>query len=166
MSLRHLVSIPCVALALAALPASAESVEPQKGQTPEQMQKDISECQATAKQSSGYDPAAASTDAPDERQAGGRVKGAAKGAAAGAAAAGVRGRQYDAYEDVSDDAKQEYRQENAKDAAAAGAAIGASRQRQDRREDRRADKDKEKSANDYHQSYQGCLSSRGYKVTP
>jgi hypothetical protein len=165
MTLRNLVSIPCLALVLAGSPALAQSVQPQKGQTPEQQQTDIGECQAAAKSSSGYDPAAAAT-ASNERQAGGRVKGAAKGAAAGAAAAGVRGRQYDAYDDVSDDAKQEYRQENAKDAAAAGAAVGAAKQRQDRREGRRDERDQEAKKGAYDQSYQSCLSGRGYKVTP
>src|SRR5262245_56640728 len=89
-------------LALAAT-ASAQSVQPLKGQTPEQMQKDVGECQASAKSSSGYDPAAPPpSSAEDEKQRGARVKGAAKGAAAGAVAAGARGRQYDAYDNVSD----------------------------------------------------------------
>ena len=157
-------------LALAAT-ASAQSVEPLKGQTPEQMQKDVGECQASAKSSSGYDPAAPPPQSTeDEKNRGARAKGAAKGAAAGAVVAGAQGRQHDAYDNVSDDAKQEYRQENAKDAAKAGAAVAASQQRQDRRQDRRDDKQAAKDADAkkaaYQQAYSSCVSGRGYSLTP
>jgi hypothetical protein len=81
-------------VALAAATADAEQVQALKGQSAEQTQKEIAECQATATQTSGYNPAApppvSSAGAP---QAGGRVPGDAAGAAAGAAAAEVRGRQ-------------------------------------------------------------------------
>jgi hypothetical protein len=128
-----------ILLAFAAAPASAQSVQPTKGQSTEQMQKDMAECQSAATQSSGYDPAApppvSSSGAP---QAGGRARGAAAGAVAGAAAAEVRGRQHeDLYDNASDDVKQEYRQNQAKSAAAAGAAVGAAKQRQERRGARR-----------------------------
>ena len=151
--------------------ASAQSVQPLKGQSPEQMQKDIGECQASAKQSSGYDPAAPPPQSgADEKERGGRVKGAAKGAAVGAAAAEVQGRQHDAYDKASDDAKQEYRQDDARSAAKAGAAVAGSRQRQDRRDDRRDDKQAAKDADAkkaaYQQAYSSCVGGRGYKVTP
>ena len=76
--------------------ASVAGVTATKGQSAEQQQKDISECQALATQSSGYDPSAtpAVSSAP---QAGGRLKGAAKGAAAGAVVAGATGG--DVYDD-------------------------------------------------------------------
>jgi len=88
MSLRTVVSgsVSGVLLAFAVAPASAQSVQPAKGQSTEQMQKDVAECQSAATQSSGYNPAApppvSSAGAP---QAGGR----ARGAAAGAVAVGV-----------------------------------------------------------------------------
>ena len=45
-------------IALAAAPAGAEQVQALKGQSAEQTQKDIAECQATATQTSRYHPAA------------------------------------------------------------------------------------------------------------
>ena len=41
---RSFAILACLVVAFAALPAAAQSVEPQKGQSTEQMQKDISEC--------------------------------------------------------------------------------------------------------------------------
>lgn len=148
--------------------AETTGVQPAQGQSAEQMAKDQSECQASAKQSSGFDPAAPPPADDDERHVGGRVKGAAAGGAAGAAGAEVRGRQHDAYDDVSDDAKQEYRRNQAKDTAAAGAVVGASRQRRDRRADRREDREAEdalaKQRAAYDQAYKACLTGRGYTV--
>src|SRR5262245_57963896 len=174
MSLRTIVvgGVSGVALAFAVAPASAESVQPTKGQSAEQMQKDVAECQGAATKSSGYDPSApppvSSAGAP---QAGGRARGAAAGAVAGAAAAEVRGRQHEEiYDAASDEAKQEYRQNQAKSAAAAGAVVGGSRQRQERRGARREEQAQTSAANAaqtaYQQAYQGCLAGRGYTVTP
>ena len=145
-------------------------VQPTQGQSAEQVAKDQSECQASAKQSSGFDPAApAPPDSGKERHAGGRVKGAAAGAAAGAVAAEVRGRDHEAYDQIGDEAKQQHRQNEAKDAATVGAAVGAAKQRQDRRSDRREDRSAEKQQEEkkaaYDQAYKSCLSARGY-TTP
>src|SRR5262245_19407452 len=71
-------TLACTALAWATAPARAETVQPQKGQSSEQQQQDVSECQASAKQSSGYDPAAPPVSAAPEEKGGGRVAGAAK----------------------------------------------------------------------------------------
>lgn len=130
-------------------PAQAESIVPLKGQTSQQTQIDIKECQSIASTSSS---------AP---QAGGRLKGAAVGAAAGATGAEVRGRQHDEfYENVDDDRKQDYRQNRARQTAAAGAVVGGARQRQERRAQSKTDAAASSSA------YTGCLQGRGYQVTP
>ena len=145
-------------------------VQPAQGQSAEQMQRDTADCQGIAQQSTGYNPAQATTPtaAPAQPQAGGRARGAAKGAAAGAVAAGARGQQYDAYDKMSDDTKQEYRQNNAKSAAAAGAVVGGSRQRQERREQDKAQEQQvaqaNAAANTYTQAYKSCLMGRGYNV--
>ncbi|NQD91305.1 hypothetical protein HP532_01400 [Pseudomonas sp. CrR25] len=135
--------------------AQAETLTPLQGQSPEQIQSDISTCQA---QTGG-----ASQGNADDSQGGERLRGAAKGAAAGAAVAEVRGRQHEeAYDRVDDDIKQEYRQNRARDAAAVGMAVGGSRQRQERREGRRNDA----AADDSQQAYINCMSGRGYSVSP
>jgi hypothetical protein len=161
-----IVSLACF---LIAATAYASGVTPAKGQSPEQTQKDISECQALATQSSGFNPAAPPPpvdSAPP--QVGGRAKGAAKGAAVGRVAAGASGGEV--YDNASDDAKQEYRQNQAEGAAAAGAVVGASKQRRDRREARGEEKqhaaDTQAKQAAYDQSNQGCLAGRGYTVTP
>jgi hypothetical protein len=152
--------------------AQAGGVTPAKGQSAEQTQKDIGECQGLATQSSGFNPAAPPPVASAPPEVGGRVKGAAVAGAAGAAAAQVRGNQRgeELYDQASDDAKQEYRQDNAKSAAAAGAVVGGSRQRRDRREGRADEKQQAEQTqaqqSAYDQAYQGCLSGRGYTVTP
>ena len=153
--------------------AQAGGVQPTKGQSAEQTQKDVAECQALAAQSSGFDPSAAPAPvASAPPQVGGRAKGAVVAGAAGAAAAEVRGQQRggQAYDQASDEAKQEYRQNQAKSAAAAGAVVGASKQRQDRRAARAAGQQQaaetQSKAAAYDQAYQGCLLGRGYTITP
>ena len=136
--------------------AQAETLTPLQGQSPEQIQSDISACQAQA--------GGASQDSADDSQGGERLRGAAKGAAAGAAVSEVRGRQHeDAYDRVDDDIKQEYRQNQARDAAAVGMAVGGSRQRQARREDRRR---AEQTQSGTQQASINCMSGRGYSVGP
>ncbi len=170
MQYRDLVVAMLAAVACFVVAASAQAggVTPAKGQSPEQMQKDITECQAAATQATGFNPSAPPPVASEAADKGGRVKGAAKGAAAGAVVAGARGG--DVYDNASDEAQKEYRQNQAQSAAQAGAMVGASKQRQDRRDTR---KDEKQQAEDtkaktaaYDQSYQGCLTGRGYTVTP
>lgn len=149
---------PCTAtlLSLFCLCATAQTVTPLKGQSPQTTQQDISACQALA--GSG---ASTSTNDP---KSGGRVRGAAAGAAAGAAVAGARGNQHEeVYDRMSDDAKQQYRQNQAKDAAAAGMVVGGSRQRQDRRQDRAEASQQNAAA---ASTYSNCMQQRGYQVAP
>jgi hypothetical protein len=73
------------------------------------------------------------------------------------------------------DVQQEYRQEQAKDAAVAGAVVGGAKQRQSRRQQ---DKAQEQQAQQQSataaqsaeaaskQAYSGCMSGKGYAVTP
>ena len=72
----------CVALSFCSAQGWAQTVVPMKGQTSQQTQLDINECNSIAASS------ASTTSTPS----GGRIKGAAAGAAAGAAGAQVRGR--------------------------------------------------------------------------
>lgn len=144
-------SVLLIVAALCAAPAGAQSVVPLKGQTSQQTQLDINDCQSIASTSNNTSPP----------PAGGRLKGAAVGAAAGAVGAEVRGRRYDElYEHVDDDRKQDYRQNRATQAAAAGSVVGGARQRQERRAQRNDD------ATSSSNAYAGCLQGRGYQVTP
>ena len=76
-------------LLCAAPAAQAQSVVPLKGQSSQQMQLDINDCNTVATN------AANSTATSSEAHVGGRVRGAAAGAAAGAVGAQVRGNQHD-----------------------------------------------------------------------
>lgn len=140
----------CVALAVVAPQGWAQSVVPLKGQSTQQTQTDITECQnIAAGQTTSSTPS------------GGRIKGAAAGAAAGATAAQIRGRQHDEFYDrVDDDTKQYYRQDRARQTAAAGAVVGGSRQRQERRAQRNSNEAASATA------YSGCLQGKGYQVNP
>ena len=149
---------PCVAMLAAGvcLTASAQTVTPLKGQSPELTQQDIAACQSQT--------GSAASTSPDSREAGGRARGAAAGAAAGAAVAGARGQQHEeVYDRMDDDTKQAYRQNQAKDAAAAGMVVGGSRQRQDRRQDRANQNQQAAAASS---AYAACMQQRGYQVTP
>src|SRR5262245_32488424 len=152
--------------------AQQSPVQPKQGQDSAQMQRDQADCQAIARQSTGYDPAQPSDQAAaptSQRRAGGRLRGAAAGAAAGAVGAEVRGQQHDGYDRLSDDAKQEYRQNQARAGAGAGAVVGGARQRQARRQDRHAQQQQSAQASGttaYQPAYSACLRGRGYTVTP
>src|SRR4029453_9580728 len=82
--LSELLCVQCATLLLAATVQAQQSIQPGKGQSPDQMQKDVAECQSIAQQSSGYNPAQASGQAasPPSKQRGGRARGAAAGAGA------------------------------------------------------------------------------------
>ena len=140
----------CAVLAVAAPSVDADTVVPLKGQSAQQTQLDINECNSVA-----------ANQAAPSTSGGGRLRGAAVGAAAGAAGAQVRGRQHDEfYERVDDDAKQDYRQNRAKETAVAGAVVGGSRQRQERRAERRTSDSTTATA------YTSCLQGKGYQITP
>lgn len=136
------------------LNASAVTITPMQGQTPEQIQQDQADCTSMAQQSAG---SATTASAPR----GGAMKGAAAGAMAGAAKAEAKGRQYGAYGNVNDDIKQEYRQNEAKSAAAAGAVAGAARQRQQRNQ---ASQQSATSSQAVDQAFGSCMMGRGYNV--
>lgn len=88
---------PVLAQAPAAPPptSSGPMVYPSKGQTPQQLEKDKTECYGWARQQTGYDPAAAAQQQASPQgtgsSGGGAVGGAAKGAAAGAAIGAIAG---------------------------------------------------------------------------
>jgi hypothetical protein len=89
------------------LQAHADTVIPTKGQTPDQIEKDVAECQTQAKTTydqtlTSANQTAAASSATDTAS-GGRLKGAAVGAAAGAASAQAQGKRYDNYDNVDSD---------------------------------------------------------------
>jgi hypothetical protein len=73
-------------------PKPSAAVYPAKGQTADQQGRDTSECQAWAKQNSGYDPTMETAKGAGIGLAVGAVVGAATGAAAGAATGAGAGR--------------------------------------------------------------------------
>jgi hypothetical protein len=147
--------------------AAALNVQPANGQGAEQTQTDMSQCQATATQATGYLPSESMSSTPTQPKVGGRLKGAAAGATAGAVVAGAQGRQqYENYDELPDDVKQEYRQNEATDATKAGAVVGGVTQRKDRRQARKADQQQASASEAWEQSYTSCLQQRSYVVTP
>ena len=91
-SFRLFIAVAATVLLSFAVAAQAVNVTPAKGQSPEQMQKDIAECQGLATQSTGYSPTTAQpSNSAAATPKGGRLRGATTGAVAGAAAAEVRG---------------------------------------------------------------------------
>ncbi|RJG10183.1 hypothetical protein D3879_19335 [Pseudomonas cavernicola] len=143
----------CVALSGGSVQVQAETVVPLQGQSSQQIQQDVADCQNIAAGSTG--------STSSTTQGGGRLRGAAAGAAAGAVGAQVRGNQHEeVYDRVDDDVQQEYRQNRAKETAAAGAVVGGSRQRQERRQDSANAGEVDSTA------YTSCLQGRGYQVTP
>ncbi len=165
-----------LALSAAAALAQAPIIYPAKGQSAEQQQKDLGECAAWAKQTTGIDPAAvaatpapAAAPTPAEKESSGpkgeRLRGAARGAAAGAITGEI----------VNDDAS-----EGAKAGAAVGVLAGGSRSRQNRKaEEKQAAQEQEqaqKAAQDqaeaqkqqqidtYNRANAACMEGRGYTL--
>jgi hypothetical protein len=138
------------------------TVQPAKGQSQELMQKDIAECQASATQSTGFDPSQAEQEAKPAAT-GARARGAARGAVGGAVRAEAEGQQHEGYDHVNEEVKEEYREEEAREGAAAGAARAG---RQQRRQNIKEAEAQKKAATAFNQAYQTCLQGRGYTVTP
>jgi hypothetical protein len=137
-----------------------------RGQTPEQAQLDVAQCQNAASQATGYVPGAAPPPTTAAKPAvGGRAKGAAKGATAGAVVGAV---QNDDRPYVPDSVKDDNIGDAAGAGAAAGAVAGGMNQRQDRRKatatNKQAASAQQQKATAYQNSYAGCLNSRGYTV--
>jgi len=135
-----LVSAPLVMVGLWCGSALAQAAYPAKGQSPEQQQKDMAECQNWAAQQTGG-PAAA----PQPAATGQGVRGAARGAAVGAVGGAIGG-----------DAGK-----GAAAGAAAGAMVGGVRRRQDRRAATAAADQQNAS---FSNATSACLSARGYTV--
>jgi hypothetical protein len=123
-------------LALAAA-AQQPIAFPAKGQSAQQQHEDTAECQARARQSTGFDPAAAGASSPD---GGERLRGALGGAAPG----GV-------YGGITDHAGQ---------AAAAGAAVGPRAGEEQRATRQRGPSPPET----LDRAFAACMSGRGYTI--
>jgi hypothetical protein len=132
-------------------------VYPAKGQSAEQQQKDMGECSAWAKQSTGVDPAAlaqqsASQPAPSGPQ-GERVRGAARGAAGGAIIGEI----------ASDDAGK-----GAAIGAVVGTMAGGARQRRkaeaQQQQQQQAQQQTQQGLATYNRAMAACLEGRGYTI--
>ena len=131
-----------VALAILTDVAFAQYVYPARGQTPQQQQADMGQCQGWALQQSGVNPGAP----PPPSGGGGQVAGTAmRGAAVGAVGGAIGG--------------------NAGKGAAIGAATGALVGGMRRRDQQRAaEASQAQSADAYNRAYAACLEGRGYTV--
>jgi hypothetical protein len=135
-------------------------IYPNKGQSPEQQEKDKFECYTWAKGQTGFDPMQVPTaTAPppgQEAPQGGVVRGAAGGALVGVTAGAIAG-----------DAGK-----GAAIGAASGALIGGMRRREQQRQQQHAEQqwEQEQAANyanqrnNYNRAYGACLEGRGYTV--
>jgi hypothetical protein len=135
--------------------ASAEMIIfPAKGQTPEQQQKDESECRGWAVQKTGVDPVqlAQQPVGGTAPQKGGAVRGAAKGALVGTVGGAIAG----------DTGK----------GAAIGAGVGAtggalkqgSANKTQQQADAQAQQDRNAQMDTYNRAVQACLEGKGYTV--
>jgi hypothetical protein len=117
-------------------------VYPQKGQSPDQQDRDEYECYGWAKSQSGVDPSAPSGGANQGQRGRRTVGGAARGAGMGAAIGAIAG--------------------DAGKGAAAGAVVGGVGGR------RRAKQEEQYSAaatrNSYDRAFAACMEGRGYTV--
>jgi len=128
-------------------------VYPAKGQSPEQQQKDQTECDVWAKQTTGVDPAAVTAAPPPASGStvggGQRLGGAARGAAGGALIGAIA--------------------VDAGTGAAAGAVVGTMaggrRARQQRaQQEQAAEAQKQQTINTYYRGFGACLEGRGYAI--
>ena len=166
---RLFIAVAATVLLSFAVAAQAVNVTPAKGQSPEQMQKDIAECQGLATQSTGYSPTTAQpSNSAAATPKGGRLRGATTGAVAGAAAAEVRGnRNEEVYDNATHEQREDYRRNQAASTATAGAIIGGSRQRRERRQSKKNSAPQATAAEEaYEQAYSGCMMGRSYTVSP
>ena len=138
------VAVVPVTLALVAGSAGAQGyVYPAKGQSPQQQQKDQSDCHGWAMQQSGVNPGTMA--APPSGPSGHMVRGAGRGAAIGAVGGAIGG--------------------NAGKGAAIGAATGALVGGMRRRDERRSAEQQQANASaEYGRAYAACLEGRGYTV--
>jgi hypothetical protein len=152
------IAIATLVLALAGLvPTRAEAqkpiVYPAKEQSVQQQQKDQTECEAWAKQTTGVDPVAvaqAPTPPPGSTVGGGqRLSGAARGAAGGALIGAIAG--------------------DAGTGAGVGAVVGTmaggrrARQQQAQQQ-QQAEAQKQQTINTYNRAFAACMEGRGYAI--
>ncbi len=132
--------------------ANAPVIYPAQGQTPDQQTKDQGECHVWAVQTTGVDPAALATQAPQSTQTapgGQRVRGAARGAAGGAAIGAIAG-----------DAG-----EGAAIGAVAGTMAGGRRSRMAQQQGQQAAQaQRNETVNTYYRAVAACMTGRGYTV--
>jgi len=122
--------------------ALAQAIYPAKGQSAQQQQADMQQCQGWAVQQSGANPGA---PPPPTGPTGQGARGAARGAAVGAVAGGIGG--------------------DAGKGAAAGAAAGAMVGGMQRRQDRRAAQASQANTSAaYNSAMAACMEGRGYTV--
>jgi hypothetical protein len=141
--------------------ASAQNFAyPTRGQSPEQQQRDQSECYAWATSQTGFDPsrppAASAPPPPSQAPQGGAVRGAARGAAMGAAVGAIAG-----------DAGK-----GAAIGAVSGGMMGGMRRRDQQQQEQyqqeqyaaqqSAAQGQQRAAHD--QAWKACMSGRGYSV--
>jgi hypothetical protein len=148
-----LIAIGVAAFAAAVSAQQQPLAYPAKGQSANQQQKDQAECYIWAKNTTGVDPAVASSNVPqkDENTFGGgqRVRGAARGALGGAAIGAIAG-----------DAGK-----GAGAGAVAGTMVGGYRARQDR-DQAYADAKAQHAdvLNTYYRAFGACMEGRGYTI--
>jgi uncharacterized protein YcfJ len=132
-------------------------VYPAKGQSAEQQQKDMAECSAWAKQTTGVDPVAvaqtsASQPAPSGPQ-GERVRGAARGAVGGAVIGEI----------ANDDAGK-----GAAVGAVVGTMAGGARQRRKadaaQQQQQQVQQQSQQAIATYNRAVAACLEGRGYTI--
>ena len=147
----------CVTLASSWTVAQQPIVYPAKGQTPEQQQKDTTECNGWAKQTTGIDPVvlaqqATSQPAPAAPQ-GERVRGAAGGAAAGAIIGEI----------ADDDAGK-----GAAVGAVVGTMAGGAKQRRkagaQQQQQQQVQQQTQQALSTYNRAVSACLEGRGYTL--
>src|SRR5438093_140650 len=122
--------------------AAGVFVYPQRGQSPEQQNKDSDECYNWARAQSGVDPGAPPPPAQAGQHARGAVGGAARGAAVGAAVGAIAG--------------------NAGKGAAAGAVVGGVGGR--RRSVAAQQQQQQTTRSAYDRAFAACMEGRGYTV--
>jgi hypothetical protein len=126
---------------------------PAKGQSADKQNKDSAECYVWAKNTTGVDPAVASSNVPQKADTtvggGQRLRGAARGALGGAAVGAIAG-----------DAGK-----GAGVGAVAGTMVGGHRARQDRDQAYQDAKDQHAEVlNGYYRAFGACMEGRGYTI--
>jgi hypothetical protein len=159
-AVRVLALILFLTLASGAVWAAEPFIYPAKGQSPEQTEKDKSECYTWAKQQTGFDPMLpppAAPPPPSSPQADGQmVRGAARGAALGAIGGAIAG-------DAGTGAAV---------GAATGGALGGMRRRSDYRHDQQQYEQQvqqqqaqyNQQRGNYDRAYGACMEARGYAL--